>query len=231
MRPVSLRQYLDKESSTYTYILFDKDTRKGVIIDPVLDQLERDIDSIKKLNLNIEAILETHVHADHITAAYQLKKITTAPIYYGSKSGVEGSDYLLDDNETLSIENFEIKTLHTPGHTKESVTYYCCGMLFTGDTLFIGSSGRTDFQGGDPGMLYDSITKILFLYPDDTRVYPAHDYTGKLFSTIGEEKLWNESVGQGMNKEKFIETEKKKNRPYPKKIDLAMPANMKCGKI
>ena len=125
------------------------------------DQLERDIDSIKKLNLNIEAILETHVHADHITAAYQLKKITTAPIYYGSESGVEGSDYLLDDNETLSIGNFEIKTLHTPGHTKESVTYYCCGMLFTGDTLFIGSSGRTDFQGGDPGMLYDSITKIL----------------------------------------------------------------------
>ena len=97
-------------------------------------------------------------------------------------------------------------------------------------SLFIISSGRTNFQS-DPGMLYDSITKILFLYPDDTRVYPAHDYTGKLFSTIGEEKLWNESVGQGINKEKFIETEKKKNRPYPKKIDLAMPANMKCGKI
>ena len=224
-------QLFDAKSSTYTYIISSGIGREALIIDPVIEHTEDYIKVLNKLELKLVKVIDTHVHADHITAAYQLKKITTAPIYYGSESGVEGSDYLLDDNETLSIGNFEIKTLHTPGHTKESVTYYCCGMLFTGDTLFIGSSGRTDFQGGDPGMLYDSITKILFLYPDDTRVYPAHDYTGKLFSTIGEEKLWNESVGQGMNKEKFIETEKKKNRPYPKKIDLAMPANMKCGKI
>ena len=230
MESISLRQYFDRESCTYTYFIFDPISKECIIIDPVLEQIERDLESLKIMNLDLIGILETHVHADHITAAYNIREKIGAPIYYGSKSGVKDSDYLLEDGESIQVGKYSILTIHTPGHTKGSVSYYTCGMLFTGDTLFIGSTGRTDFQGGDSGTLYDSIKKKLFLYPDDTKVYPAHDYSGIMFSTIGEEKRWNQNVGKGMTKEKFIESEIEKDRPYPKNFDIAVPANMLCGK-
>jgi len=230
MQSISIRQFFDRGSCTFTYFLFDCISKDCVIIDPVLEQIDRDLINIKKLNLNLIGILETHIHADHITAAYNIRKETGAPIYYGSRSDVEGSDFLLEDGDTIQIGEYEVLTIHTPGHTKESVSYFTCGMLFTGDTLFIGSTGRTDFQGGDPGILYDSIKDKLFIYPDDTKIYPAHDYCGILSSTIGEEKQWNQNVGADMNKEKFIKSEKGKNRSYPKNFDIAVPANMRCGK-
>ena len=180
--------------------------------------------------MNLLGILETHVHADHITAAYKIRKKTGVLIYYGSESGVDGADVLLKDGDVIQVGQFDIKTIHTPGHTSGCVCYYTCGMLFTGDTLFIGGTGRTDFQGGSAGLLYDNVVKKLFCYPDNTIVYPAHDYSGKALSTIGEEKKWNPNVGVKITKSEFIENESNKSRPYPKKIDIAVPANMKCGR-
>ena len=229
MAKINMRQYFDYESCAYTYLLFDPYNKKSVIIDPVLEQFERDMETVKKLNLELIGILETHVHADHITGAFTIRKKTGTPIYYGSESGVQGADFMLNDGNCIHVGQFEIKTIHTPGHTKGCVSYYTCGMLFTGDTLFIGGTGRTDFQDGDPGTLYDSVTKKLFQYPEDTKVFPAHDYSGTMHSTIGEEKKWNPNVGENIDKDKFVTTEKGKNRAYPKKIDIAVPANLKCG--
>ena len=229
MANINMRQYFDYESCAYTYLLFDPYNKTSVIIDPVLEQFERDMETVKKLNLELIGILETHVHADHITGAFTIRKKTGTPIYYGSESGVQGTDFMLNDGDCIHVGQFEVKTIHTPGHTKGCVSYYTCGMLFTGDTLFIGGTGRTDFQDGDPGTLYDSVTKKLFQYPEDTKVFPAHDYSGAMLSTIGEEKKWNPNVGKSIDKDKFVAAEKVKNRPYPKKIDLAVPANLKCG--
>ncbi len=229
LRAINIRQYFDSESCTFTYLLFDSEKKQAVIIDPVLEQIEKDIDSINKLNLSLVGILETHVHADHITGAYNMREKTGALIYYGSESGVDGADVLLKDGDIIQVGQFDIKTIHTPGHTAGCVSYYTSGMLFTGDTLFISGTGRTDFQGGSAGQLYDSIVIKLFYYPDDTIVYPAHDYSGNTLSTIGEEKKWNPNVGIKKTKSKFIENELKKSRPYPKKFDIAVPANMKCG--
>jgi len=189
------------------------------------------MEMVKKLNLELVGILETHVHADHITGAFTIRMKTGTPIYYGSDSGVQGADFMLNDGDCIHVGQFEIKTIHTPGHTKGCVSYYTCGMLFTGDTLFIGGTGRTDFQDGDPGTLYDSVTKKLFQYPEDTKVFPAHDYSGTMHSTIGEEKKWNPNVGDSIKKESFVEAENQKNRPYPKHIDTAVPANMHCGRV
>ena len=189
-----MRQHFDYESCAYTYLLFDPYNKKSVIIDPVLEQFERDMETVKKLNLELIGILETHVHADHITGAFTIRKKTGTPIYYGSESGVHGADFMLNDGDCIHVGQFEIKTIHTPGHTKGCISYYTCGMLFTGDVLFIGGTGRTDFQGGDANTLYDSVTKKLFQYPEDTQVYPAHDYSGAMLSTIGEEKKWNPNV-------------------------------------
>ena len=229
MAKINMRQYFDYESCAYTYLLFDPYNKKSVIIDPVLEQFERDMETVNKLNLELIGILETHVHADHITGAFTIRKKIGTPIYYGSESGVQGADFMLNDGNCIHVGQFEIKTIHTPGHTKGCVSYYTCGMLFTGDTLFIGGTGRTDFQDGDPGTLYDSVTKKLFQYPEDTKVFPAHDYSGTMHSTIGEEKKWNPNVGENIDKDKFVTTEKGKNRVYPKKIDIAVPANLKCG--
>ena len=229
MAKINMRQYFDYESCAYTYLLFDPYNKKSVIVDPVLEQFDRDMGTVKKLDLDLIGILETHVHADHITGAFTIRKKTGIPIYYGSKSGVQGANFMLNDGDCIHVGQFEIKTIHTPGHTKGCVSYYTCGMLFTGDVLFIGGTGRTDFQGGDANTLYDSVTKKLFHYHDDTQVYPAHDYSGAMFSTIGEEKKWNPNVGKSIDKDKFVAAEKGKNRPYPKKIDIAVPANLKCG--
>ena len=159
MAKINMRQYFDYESCAYTYLLFDPYNKKSVIIDPVLEQFDRDMETVKKLNLELVGILETHVHADHITGAFTIRKKTGTPIYYGSESGVQGADFMLNNGDCIHVGQFEIKTIYTPGHTKGCVSYYTCGMLFTGDTLFIGGTGRTDFQDGDPGTLYDSVTK------------------------------------------------------------------------
>ena len=230
MDKIQLRQLFDYESWTYTYVLWDSATKESIIIDPVLEQADRDLNILKKLDLNLIYILETHVHADHITAASLIKEKTNAKICYGSKTGVEGADLLLDDGQKIKIGCFEICAIHTPGHTEGCTSYFVEKYVFTGDTLFIGGTGRTDFQGGSSSDVYDSVKNKIFCFPDDTIVYPAHNYQGLNMSTISYEKKYNPNVGDHILKEDFINNEKNKKRPHPKRIDVAVPANLKCGR-
>ena len=228
---MNIRQLIDNETCTYTYILWDSDTFEAVIIDPVLEQVKRDLDYINKLNLNLKYIIETHVHADHITGALKIKNVTSAEICYGSKTGVNGADILLGDNDTLRIGSVIITALHTPGHTSGCTSYYVDGYIFTGDTLFIEGTGRTDFQEGSSENTYHSIRNKIFKFPNDTVVYPGHNYKGLTSSTIEYERKYNPNVGDSIKVDDYIKREKNMNRPYPKKFDVAVPANLLCGKI
>ena len=159
-----------------------------------------------------------------------LKKKFAAQIAYGSQSQVEGADLLLEDGQEINVGNINLKTIHTPGHTKGCVSLYSPeGYVFTGDTLFIKGAGRTDFQGGSTQNSYDSIKHKLYALPNETIVYPAHDYKGLTSSTIGQEKQWNDSVNETTQLEDYIKREEQKDRPYPKKFDSAVPANSYCG--
>ena len=226
---IKTRQLFDQDTWTYTYLIFEVESKEAVIVDPVLENFLRDTILLKKLGLTLVGILETHVHADHITAANKIRNSLGVKIYMGSKSGVKDADVLLDDGDQIKLGTEWITAIHTPGHTKGSTTYYIDNMLFTGDTLFIGGTGRTDFQGGSAADTFNSCKNKLFTYPDDTLVYPAHNYEGLTVSTIGEERRWNPNVGDGIKEEEFIEEEKRKDRPYPNLFDVAVPANMTCG--
>ena len=231
MNKIKIKQLFDYDTWTYTYLLWDESTKESIIIDPVNEQLDRDIVLINKLKLKLLYIFETHVHADHITAASKLKDLTNAKICYGSKTGVDGADILFEDGDKINFGKHEIIAIHTPGHTGGCVSYYIQGSIFTGDTLFIEGTGRTDFQEGSSSSIYDSVRNKIFSYPDETIVYPCHNYNGFLNSTIGHEKKFNPNVGDKISKEVFIDNEKRKNRPYPKNFDIAVPANLKCGKV
>jgi len=231
MNSIKVRQLFDYDTWTYTYLLWCDKTKKCLLIDPVLEQVDRDLELVAKLGLRLEYVLETHVHADHITAASKLREKIDIKICYGSKSKVEGADILFDDGERFVLGNHEIIAHHTPGHTTGCVSYYVNGYMFTGDTLFIEGTGRTDFQGGSSSDTYDSIRNKIFSYSDETIIYPAHNYNGFMHSTIGHERKFNPNVGDDIKKEMFVENEKLKNRPYPKRFDLAVPANMKCGQV
>ena len=231
MNKINIKQLFDYDSWTYTYLLWDSKSLNAIIIDPVLEQINRDLDMISKLGLKLGYIFETHVHADHITAASKLRGKTGAKICYGSKSGVKGADIFFDDSEKFKLGNHEIIIHHTPGHTLGCVSYYVDGYIFTGDTLFIEGTGRTDFQGGSSSNTYDSVREKIFSYSNDTIVFPAHNYDGFLMSTIGHERKFNPNVGDHIKKEQFIKNEKLKDRPYPKKFDVSVPANMRCGEV
>ena len=230
MDKINIRQLFDAVSCTYTYIIWDDFTKDAAIIDCVNTQIERDKDYLNKLQLNLKYILETHVHADHITGATILKDITKANICYGSNTGVKGADILFNDMDKISLGKHTLTVIHTPGHTSGCVSYFVDGYIFTGDTLFIESTGRTDFQDGSSSKIYDSVRNKIFIYPKSTIIYPAHNYEGYTSSTIGYEKKHNTNVGDHVSKNNFIEKESKKERPYPKHFDTAVPANMCCGK-
>tara|TARA_Y100000590_G_C15723797_1_gene1014436 strand:- start:1463 stop:2155 length:693 start_codon:yes stop_codon:yes gene_type:complete len=230
MSQINIKQLFDYDTWTYTYVLWNSDNQ-AIIIDPVLEQTKRDLDVLDKLGLNLKYIFETHVHADHITGASILKDKTSAKICYGSKTGVKGADVLFEDGEKFLFGSHEIIIHHTPGHTSGCVCFYVDGFIFTGDTLFIEGTGRTDFQGGSSENTYNSVREKIFSYEDNTIVYPAHNYNGFMHSTIGHERKFNPNVGDHISKDEFIKNEKLKDRPYPKKFDIAVPANMKCGKV
>ncbi|GIW22408.1 MAG: Zn-dependent hydrolase [Candidatus Sericytochromatia bacterium] len=225
------RQLYDQETSTYTYLLADEDSKEAVIIDSVLEQVERDQKLIKELQLNLKYILETHVHADHITGATELKKsFPNAKTIVHSKGGVECADIHSTDGMEIKFGKYYLKVLSTPGHTNGCVSYYTEGMVFTGDALLIRGCGRTDFQQGDPSKLYDSITQKIFTLPDNTLVYPGHDYKGFTCSSVWEEKKYNPRLAN-KTKDEFILIMNNLNLPYPKKIQESVPANLKCGNI
>lgn len=225
------RQLFDPETSTYSYLLGCDYTRKAFLIDPVAGDVDQYIQLLEDTDLTLLYTLETHVHADHVTGAGALRQ------HIGSKSAVHRdagamcADLLVTDGVWLQVGDIEIEVRHTPGHTSGCVSYVVGDRVFTGDALFIGGCGRTDFQQGDAGTLYDSITGKLFTLPPDTLVYPGHDYNGNTVSTIKQEMAKNPRVGGGKSRDAFIEIMRNLKLDYPKHIDEALPANEACGNV
>jgi sulfur dioxygenase len=221
-------QLFDPASSTYTYLLFDADTREALIIDPVDEQLERDLTVLRERGLTLLWSLETHAHADHITSAGLLAEHTAARTAAPAGCNIGTAAVQLRDGEVLRFGAEQIKALHTPGHTAGSMSYLWRDHVFTGDTLLIDGCGRTDFQSGSAADLYRSLTQVLFALPDATTVWPGHDYKGRTHSTIGEEKKTNSRVG-GKTQAQFEATMAALHLPAPKRIDEAVPANLASG--
>lgn len=227
---MGMRLLFDEDTWTHTYLLFDKDSNEGILIDPVKERVQRDLGLLNELGITLKYILETHVHADHITGADDIRSETQAQVVYGEHAGITCADVDIKDGETVRFGKFTVKALSTPGHTNGCTSYYTEKMVFTGDTILIRGCGRTDFQQGSSDSLYQSVNEKLFTLPDDTLVFPAHDYKGMWNSTIAEEKKYNPRLGNQKSLEAFKEIMDNLNLAKPKKIDIAVPANMKCGK-
>lgn len=221
------RQLFDKESSTYTYLMADSATREAVLIDPVLEQVQRDLKFLTELDLKLIWVLDTHIHADHVTAADALRRATGCKIAGAKSAALPCVDKHLMDGDVIRVSGLEIKVLELPGHTTESLGYLVGNRLFTGDALLIRGCGRTDFQNGDAATLYDSIHKKVFTLPDATAIYPGHDYNGLTVSSVGEEKKYNPRLT--LSRDEFIEFMGQLNLPDPKKIREAVPLNQRCG--
>ncbi len=221
------RQLFDDDTCTWSYLLACERTREAVLIDPVLERVDEYLALLDELGLALTHALETHIHADHVTGAGLLRKKTGCNTGVSVHAGVGCADLLLREGAEIRAGDIVIRVLETPGHTPTCLSYVTDGMVFTGDALLIGKCGRTDFQGGDAGQLYDSITQKLFTLPEDTRVYPGHDYDGNSHSTIGEEKRNNPRLQ--LDRDAFIRFMSELNLPRPRRMDEAVPANRTCG--
>ena len=226
---MKIRQLFDRNSSTYTYLVWDETTREAAIIDSVREQIERDVQLIRELDLTLKYALETHVHADHITASGLLRERLGCKVGVHNRVGSDCPDIKLDDADRIRLGNQQLEVLYTPGHTDTDVCYLGDGVVFTGDILLIHGSGRTDFQSGDAARSYDSITGRLFTLPDPTLVYPAHDYNGFTCSTISEEKRFNPRLGGGKSRQEYIDIMQGMDLDKPRLIDIAVPGNQACG--
>lgn len=222
------RQLFDPESSTLTYLIADDASHEAVLIDPVVEQAERDVRLLREHGLALKYTLETHVHADHVTAAQALKEATGAQTAVCRDCNAQGYDLLLQDGDVILFGHEEILTIATPGHTPGSVSYLWRDRLFTGDTLLIGGCGRTDFQNGSAEALWHSITERLFKLDDQILVYPGHDYKGRRVSSIGEEKRFNARVANRTRAE-FLLTMRNLGLPMPARIHEAVPSNLGAG--
>ncbi|WP_031431503.1 MBL fold metallo-hydrolase [Methylomicrobium agile] len=223
------KQLFDPQTWTYTYFIADTDAREAVLIDPVKSHIDEYIALLDEHGLKLKYTLETHVHADHITASGLLRQKLGAETGVGQLCGAIGADLQLQDSDVLEFGNGEkIKVIATPGHTQGSVSFLWRDRVFTGDSLFIGGCGRTDFQSGDAGALYDCITRKLFTLPDETLVYPGHDYQQRWVSSIMQERITNPRLA-GKTREEFIKIMNNLNLPKPRLIDEAVPANRYCG--
>ncbi len=221
------RQFFEPISSTYSYLIADKgDT---VIIDPVKEDTDKYIQIIRELDLKLIISIDTHVHADHITASGRLNTLTDCDIVMGQETAAEFVTHRVKENDTLAVGSIKIKALYTPGHTDDSYSFRMNDRVFTGDTLLIRSTGRTDFQNGNPIHQYDSIFNKLLKLPDATLIYPAHDYRGWTVSTIAEEKRHNPRL-QVNSEADYVAQMNALKLAHPKQMDVAVPANLKCGK-
>jgi len=226
---MKVRQLFDQDTWTYTYLLWDEDSKEAAIIDSVKEQFERDSQYVRDLGLNLKYALETHVHADHVTASGQFRNAFGVQVAVHEDGGTRCADIQIRDGMVFQLGNQEIKALHTPGHTNGDVSFAIEGAVFTGDALLIRACGRTDFQQGDSATLYESIHQKLFSLSEETVVYPGHDYSGLTQSSIGEEKALNPRLGNNRSKAEFMEIMDTMNLPKPKRIDVAVPGNLVCG--
>jgi glyoxylase-like metal-dependent hydrolase (beta-lactamase superfamily II) len=223
------RQLFDYKTWTYTYLLADKVSGEGVLIDTVHEQYKRDFKLLKELGVKLKYTIDTHVHADHVTGAAKLRKTTGSRTVIGAGGQVECADVQIKDGETLKLGSFTIKAISTPGHTESCTSYHICNKIFTGDTLLIRGCGRTDFQQGSAKNLFKSIHEKLFILPDETIVYPAHDYEGMTSSTIGEEKSFNPRLTKSKSESDFINIMHNLKLANPIRIHEAVPLNLRCG--
>ncbi len=225
MKPIQL---FDPASSTYTYVLFDQLSREAVIIDPVDEQLERDLATLQEYGLKLVWTVETHAHADHITSAGRLAELAGARTAAPQGCGIGTAGVQLQHGDTLKFGAETLQALHTPGHTAGSMSFLWRQHVFTGDTLLIGGCGRTDFQSGSAHDLYRSLTQVLFALPDETTVWPGHDYQGRSHSSIGQEKAGNARIA-GKSEAEFVALMDSLQLPRPRRIDEAVPANLSSG--
>lgn len=227
MKNLIFRQLFDEDTWTYTYILGDTKSKKCLIIDPVLGQTHRDTKLIQELWLSLEYIFDTHIHADHITWSGTLRNSTHAKIVLWEATQLTSADILMKDGETIQCGDIHIQAIATPWHTSGCTSFYTENMLFTGDTLLIRKTGRTDFQWGSSKDLFHSIQQKIYTLPNDTLIYPWHDYDGYTMSTIKEEKEYNTRISHSTSIQEFQKILDNLNLPYPKYIDTALPANQK----
>lgn len=223
------RQLFEPLSSTYTYLLGCAETGQAVLIDPVIVAVERDLAELEQLGLTLACTLETHIHADHITAALELKKRTGSRIAAPACDRLPCTDLGIEEGTPLQVGGLALQPLHTPGHTDGHFSYLAGDRVFTGDALLIDGCGRTDFQDGDADALYRSVREKLFVLADEVLVYPAHDYKGRHVSSIAQEKMRNPRLGGERTLEEFRKLMVELNLPYPDFIDFAVPGNRLCG--
>ena len=229
------RTLMDPATSTYTYLLGDRASGEALLIDPVLEQVERDIRLLDELGLRLLHTLETHVHADHVTGAGRLRARLGASVGVAAVAQVTGADRALVHGDVVNVGSLALEVRATPGHTSGCLTYVLRRpprtLVFTGDALLIRGCGRTDFQQGDAATLYRSVHQQIFTLPDDAEVFPGHDYRGHLSSTVGEEKAHNLRLGAGRDQASFEALMDNLGLAYPKRIDEAVPANLQCGDV
>ena len=223
------RQLFHLESGTYTYLLASRAGGEALIVDPVLERAERYLTLLRELDLRLVKVVDTHVHADHVSGMGALRDRTKCVTVMGREAPVDVVSMRVADGDSIEIENLRLRALHTPGHTRDSYSFFMEDRVFTGDTLLIRGTGRTDFQGGDPAAQYDSLFGTLLTLPEETLVYPGHDYKGDTVSTIGEEKRFNPRL-QVSSPAEYAEIMNGLELADPKMMDVAVPANLRVGR-
>jgi len=222
------KQIFDTESSTYTYLIASAKGREAVIIDPVIENVDNYIKILGELDLKLVKVIDTHIHADHVTGATKLKKATNCTTLMGEHTPADAVEIKVKDGEIIEIDNLKIKSLYTPGHTSDSYSFLLDNYLFSGDTLLINGTGRTDFQNGSSKDAYNSLFNNLLKLPEETLVYPGHDYNVKFSSTIGNEKKFNPRL-QVKSEDEYVDIMSKLNLSKPKLIDINVSRNIKLG--
>ena len=223
------RQLYEPLSSTYTYLLGDEDSGQAILIDPVISSMDRDLKEVRSLGLQLAYTVDTHIHADHITAALEIKRAVGSRIAAPAFDRLSCADVGIEEGKPFQVGGITLQPLHTPGHTDGHFAYLFNDRVFTGDALLIEGCGRTDFQNGDADALFKSVRNKLFTLPDETLVYPAHDYKARFVSSIAQEKKRNPRLGDDKTLEEFKHIMANLNLPYPKFIDHAVPGNRQCG--
>jgi sulfur dioxygenase len=229
------RQLFEPDSSTYTYLIGCERTGQAALIDPVIEAVEQDLGIIRELGLTLACTLETHIHADHVTGAGQLRALSGSKAGFPAASGADFVDFTISEGELVGVGELWLRPLYTPGHTDDHHCYLIetadAARVFTGDALLIEGCGRTDFQNGDAATLYRSVQDKIFGLGEDTLVYPAHDYNDRHVSSVGQERARNPRLGGGKSVEEFVMIMAGLNLPRPRKMDVAVPANRACGEL